>query len=100
MKATEIIKEKLAFKRDTDYKGYNVSAWYLKEPNGGNALIEIFKNGEIIREFAFPAYKVWNIAAHFEDIVEGELQQNISGYEAAAWNGISDSIIIIPKANG
>jgi hypothetical protein len=89
-------KEKLAFERNENYKGYNIKAWYLKEPNNGNALIEIFKDGKIIREFNFPAYKIYNLAAHFEDIVESEIAQNTKGYEEAAWDGISGATIFIP----
>jgi len=90
-------KETLAFERKEDYKGYNVKAWYLKEPNDGLALIEIYKNGELLREFKFLAYKIWNIAAHFEDIVEGELKDSDSGYQMAAWDGISGATIILPN---
>lgn len=47
----------------------------------------------------FPAYKVWNIAAHFKDIVDGEIEQSTRGYEAAAWNGISGAIFIVPDSS-
>lgn len=93
------MKDKLAFKRDTDYKGYNVNAWYLKEPNDGDALIEILKDDVIVREFTFPAYKIWNIAAHFEDIVESEIQKNLEGYKTAAWDGLSGATVYFPKIN-
>lgn len=74
-------------------RGYTVKASYLKEPRKGDALIEIFKDGQPLRAFLFPAYKIWNIAAHFSDIVDGEVAGNASGYEMAAWNGISGAII-------
>jgi hypothetical protein len=90
------MKEKLIFERKEDYKGYNVKAWYLKEPNDGLALIEIFKDGNLLRGFKFPAYKIYNIAAHFEDIVESEIEQNTKGYEEAAWDGISGATKFIP----
>ena len=70
-------------------RGYAVKASYLLDPNAGDALIQIFKDGTVLREFLFPAYKVWNIAAHFKDIVDGEIEKNTSGYDMAAWNGIS-----------
>jgi hypothetical protein len=39
--------------------------------------------------FLYPAYKIYNIAAHFEEIVDGELEGNDGGYRAASWNGIT-----------
>lgn len=82
-------KESLGFESKEAYKGFTVKSWYLKEPNYGDALIEIFKDGQLHRFFKFPAYKIWNIAAHFHDIVEGEIANSTRGYKMAAWNGIS-----------
>jgi len=87
-------KEKLAFEKED--RGYTVKAWYLKEDTG-DAFVEIKKGNSIIREFKFPAYKIWNIAAHFSDIVDSEIAKNQQGYEMAAWNGISNSVVILPK---
>lgn len=72
------------------YKGFTANAWYLKEPNKGEALIQIWRGGNLVREFLYPAYKIWNIAAHFEDIVDGELEGHDGGYRMASWNGITD----------
>ena len=82
--------------RDTPVRGYAVRASYLKEPHSADALIEIFRAGEVLRSFLFPAYKIWNIAAHFEDIVAGEEEQSARGYEAAAWDGISGATFFTP----
>ena len=82
--------EKVAFENlDKPDRGYAVRASYLKEPNGGDALIEIFKDGAVIRSFKYPAYRIWNIAAHFSDIVDGEIEKHDGGYRAANWNGIT-----------
>ncbi len=78
-------------------RGYTVRASYLKQPNNGDALIEIFKDGEPLREFLFPAYKIWNISAHFPDIVDGEIEKSSRGYEMAAWDGISGATFFVPK---
>jgi hypothetical protein len=75
-------------------RGYTFRASYLKEPNNGDAMIEIFKDGQPLRRFLFPAYKIWNIAAHFGDIVDGEIEVNSSGYEMAAWTGFPNAIVI------
>jgi len=85
------------FRRIEDLDGYNIEAWYLKQPNDGNALIHIFKDGKILRSFLFPAYKIYNLQAHFEDIVEGEKHNTLDGYEAAVWDGISNAVILIPS---
>lgn len=82
--------ESMAFESKQPDRGYTVKASYLKQPKG-DALIEIFKDGDPLRAFLFPAYKVWNIAAHFSDIVDGEIAGDARGYEMAAWNGISNA---------
>lgn len=79
--------DKLAFESKQPDRGYTVRATYLLEPRS-EALVEIFKDGEKVRDFLFPAYRVWNIAAHFSDIVDSEIAQNADGYEMAAWPGI------------
>lgn len=70
-------------------RGYIIRASYLKEKMSGEALIEIFYKDTLIREFLFPAYKVWNIAAHFNDIIDSEIEKNEAGYHMASWDGIS-----------
>ncbi len=85
--------EKIAFESKEPYREYTCRATYLISPKG-DALIEIFKNGELKREFLFPAYKIWNIAAHFHDIVDGEIEDSTRGYEMAAWNGISGATFL------
>ena len=87
MSGTKIEVEKVAFDNaDSPDRGYTVKASYLIAPKG-DALIEIFKDGEPLRWFLFPAYKVWNIAAHFHDIVDSEIAGDKVGYDAAAWTG-------------
>ena len=70
---------------DLTDRGFNVKAWYLND-DSGNALVKITKDGKLHRKFNWPAYKIFNIAAHFEDIVDGELEKTnnkLSGYEIA-----------------
>lgn len=59
--------------RATPYRGYAVSASYLRAPHDQNALINIFKDGSIHRSFEYPAYRIYNIAAHFSEMVDNEL---------------------------
>ncbi len=70
-----------------DDRSFNVKAWYLEntEKLKGDALIEVKYKNTLIREFIMPAYKIYNIAAHFSDIVNGELSEDnkTNGYEIA-----------------
>ncbi len=83
-------KEEPAF--DVNDRGFNAKAYYLEdtETSKGDALIEIRYQGELIREFLFPSYKIWNIAAHFRDIVDGELSKDDKerGYRIATSTGL------------
>ena len=70
---------------DLTDRGFNVKAWYLND-DSGDALVKITKNGKLHREFKWPAYKIFNISAHFKDIVDGELEKTndkLSGYKIA-----------------
>ncbi len=84
----DIIKEKEAFNGITD--GYNFIGTFLSGPEGdaGNALIEIKKDGKLVKEFLFPAYKIWNIAAHAQDIVDGLKKDSDSGLYVAGSDGL------------
>lgn len=92
---TEYKIEKVAFESKESDRGYTVKCSYLIEPSS-EALVEIFKDGQIVRKFLFPAYKIWNIAAHFSDIVDGEVENNSSGYQMAASTGFGGSVGIKP----
>jgi hypothetical protein len=83
----EIVIGEVAFESPAN-RGFTVKATYLKQP-AGDALIEVFRDGQPLRWFLFPAYKVWNIAAHFSDIVDSELAGNKCGYDMAAWTGFT-----------
>lgn len=84
---TEYKIEKVAFESKEPDRGYTVKASYLIEP-AQDALVEIFKDGEVVRKFLFPAYKIWNIAAHFSEIVDSEIEKTASGYARAASDGL------------
>ena len=73
-----------------DDRGFNVKAWYLENTNDskGDAIVELRYNDKIIREIIFPAYKIYNIAAHFSDVVDGEINNSDRGYAIAASDGL------------
>src|SRR5690606_4576519 len=94
----EIQIEKLAFesKPDSLPHGYRIRAMYLLQPKR-EALIEIFKGDDLVKQFLFPAYKIWNIAAHAHDIVDGlEDGGDERGLRMAAWNGIEGATLVLP----
>ena len=94
-----IVIDKLIFAFDEPDRGFTVKAFELKEPANGDALVEIYRDGESYRRFLFPAYKIWNIAAHFSDIITGEIDSNFSGYDIAGWTGFSVVPIVEVTAN-
>lgn len=82
----DIVIDKEAFASKEPDRTFTVKAFYLKEPEG-DALVEIYREGQPYRRFLFPAYKIWNIAAHFSDIVTGEIDGSYPGYDMAGWDG-------------
>ena len=59
---------------------------------GGDALVTIRLGNETIREFRFPAYKIWNIAAHAADIVDGLMEKNDRGLLIAGSTGFGGNV--------
>ena len=73
-------------------RGFVFKAWNLPESKG-KALIEVERDGKLVREFTFPSYKVWNIPAHSHDIIQSELDKDVDGYLIAGSDGLSGNII-------
>ena len=84
--------EKEAFSSNEPDRGFTVKAFYLEGPNHGDALVEIYRDSQPYRRFLFPAYRIWNISAHFSDIVTSEIDGNCSGYVLAGWDGIGRGV--------
>src|SRR5882672_12272608 len=95
-------KEKDEPQFSVDDRGFNVKAWYLKDNPGldlkGDALIEVRYGEQIIRQFVCPAYKIYNIVAHFGDIVDGELSKDDKerGYLLAGSTGFGGYVLPQP----
>lgn len=85
----EIVKEKVAF--ELEKCGYSFKATYLENPKG-ESLIEISKNGKVVKEFLFPSYKIWNIAAHAEDIAIGLEKESEEGLLIAGSDGLGGGV--------
>lgn len=61
-----------------EYKGFSIRASYLND--GQNARVEVVRAGTVIQTSLYPAYKIWNVAAHAEDIIdEGEAGWALAG---------------------
>lgn len=80
---------------DFAYMKYRFVATEIEDGPGknekGDALVEIRKSpgGEIVKEFVFPAYKVWNIQMHAPDIVK-DLE---AGLRVAASTGFGGTVL-------
>ena len=72
-------------------RGFVFKAWGLPS-SAGNALVEVERDGKIIRSFNFPAYKIWNIPAHANDIIQSELDKDIKGYKIAGSDGLGGNV--------
>lgn len=81
--------DKVAF--EGERRGYYFKATFLHHPKG-DALIEISKQGKIVREFLFPAYKVYNISAHADDIINGLEKDSDSGLYIAGSTGLGGNV--------
>jgi hypothetical protein len=81
--------EKVAFEGpETPDRGYTMRVSYLKPPASADALVEVMKDKVVVRMFLFPAYKIYNLQAHFGEIVDSEIEKNDNGYRQAAWCGV------------
>ena len=74
-------------------QGFVFKAWKIKDSKLA-ALVEVEKDGGLIRSFLFPAYKVWNVPAHSRDIIESELAGNFDGYWLAGATGFGESVFM------
>jgi hypothetical protein len=84
----EITNEKLAF--EVEDRGFKIRAFW---GDGPDARIEIIREGQPYKTFTYPAYKIFNLAAHFEDIVDSELRHDDEGYKIAGSTGFGGYII-------
>ena len=87
-----MIEEKLAF--EVEDRGFKIRAFW---GDGPDARIEITRNGEPYRTFNYPAYKIFNLAAHFSDIVDSEIAKNIDGYLIAGSDGLGGVVTPTPE---
>lgn len=83
--------EKLAFK--TEYKGFVAEAYWGAGPD---ARVVVTRDGKPFKEFKYPAYKIFNIQAHWIDIVEGELENSDEGYRLAGSNLLGGGVMPQP----
>ena len=83
-------KGKMIYETKPD-RGFVFRAFDLPDSKG-DAVIEVEREGKLIKSFNFPAYKVWNIFAHSNDIVESELASNKDGYCVAGSDGLGGNV--------
>jgi len=52
-----------------EHLGFRLAAFYGES----HAHVYILRDGMLHRMFEYPAYRIWNVSAHFEDMVYREL---------------------------
>ena len=77
------VRDKIAFECDAQSVHFTVT--YLTEPKG-EALVEITRDGLLLKSLLWPAYKIWNIAAHADDIA-ADLEEGLSTVGATGFGG-------------
>lgn len=87
----QMVREKVAFDGEPQ-PGWRFVATYLEPPHDQDALIEIFKNGDLIKSTLWPAYKIWNVAAHSDDIIR-DLEEGLS---IAGSTGFGGNVYVPP----
>ena len=45
-----------------------------------DATIEISMDGELVRSFKYPAYRIWNVEAHSQEVIEELLAELAEGH--------------------
>ena len=76
---------------DFETRGYRFLAEDDPEKKG-EARIRIFKGLDVVREFGWPAYKVWNLQAHAGDIVDGLEKDKDDGLRLAGGTGLGGTV--------
>jgi len=78
-----------------DDRKFNLKAWYLKdtETEKGDALIRLTREDGSFKEMIYPAYKIWNIAAHSQDIIDSEINGDVQGYLIAGSTGLGNYVL-------
>ena len=64
---------------DDRWRGWRVAAFYRE---GQDARVIIARGDELVREFGYPAYQIYNIVAHLPDMVD-DYESRLSGGEDA-----------------
>jgi hypothetical protein len=82
---------KLAFEK-TD-RGFTIKAYW---GDCADAEVEITRDGNTFKKFTYPSYKIFNLEAHFGDIVDGFLSSDeLSGFRVAGSAGLGG--VVMPQ---
>lgn len=80
---------KVAF--DITERGYRIVALWGES---SDAKVTIHKGDELFKEFEYPAYKIFNLAAHFSDIVDGIIADDVNnGFAVAGSTGLGGCVM-------
>ena len=70
---------------DFEHRGYHFRS---EEGEAGMSTITISKGGTVVREFKFPTYKIFNISAHADDVINGLEKDSDAGLLVAGSDGL------------
>jgi hypothetical protein len=84
-----IVKREVAYVFEQD--DYKITATYLSDPKG-ESLIEIRQDDVLVKEFLWPSYKIWNITAHADEIIEGLKKGSDEGLRIAGSDGLGGNV--------
>lgn len=83
---------------DIEHKGYRFKS---SEKEKGDSLIEISRDGTVLKSFLFPSYKIWNIPAHADDIIADlESGLRIAGSDGLGGNAYQPQPLPDPPKGG
>lgn len=73
------------FESDFEEQGYKFE---IRDAEKGDSNVKIFDpEGNKVKEFKWPTYKVFNLGAHSKDIVDGLKRGSNDGLNLAGWSG-------------
>lgn len=76
---------------DVENRGYRIMVYWGESPD---SKVTIHKGDELFKEFEYPAYKVFNLLAHFPDIVDGIISDEIEkGFDFAGSDGLGGCVM-------
>lgn len=62
---------------ESTYRGYTLKICRFKPPDDNLSCVLIFKDERRVREFYIQSYKIYTFAAHFNDFIDGQIEEGV-----------------------